>query len=60
MEERVTLVGRMAVDARQTGRFAVAEIYEARWEEYRRYAITLRDAAVSSSRLGRAPRAQDV
>jgi two-component system chemotaxis response regulator CheB len=60
MEERVTLVERMAVDARQAGRSAVAELYEARAEEYRRYATTLRDAAVSSLRLGRAPRTQDI
>jgi two-component system chemotaxis response regulator CheB len=60
MEERVTLVERMALDARQTGRVAVAELYEARAQEYRRYAATLRDAAVASLRLGRAPRAQDI
>ena len=52
MEERVTLVDRMARDARQTGRGAVAELYEARAEEYRRYATTLRDAAVSSLAMG--------
>ncbi len=60
MEERVTLVERMALDARQTGRTAVAELYEARAEEYRRYASTLREAAVTSLRLGRAPREQDI
>lgn len=60
MEERVTLVERMALDARQTGRSAVAELYDARAEEYRRYANTLREAAVSSLRLGRAPREQDI
>lgn len=60
MEERVTLVERMALDARQTGRTAVAELYEARAEEYRRYAVTLRDAAVTSLRSGRAPRGQDI
>jgi two-component system chemotaxis response regulator CheB len=60
MEERVTLVERMALDARQTGRTAVAELYETRAEEYRRYATTLRDAAVASLRLGRAPREQDI
>ena len=60
MEERVTLVERMALDARQTGRTAVAELYETRAEECRRYATTLRDAAVASLRLGRAPRAQDI
>jgi len=60
MEERVTLVERMAKDARDTGRTAVAELYEARAEEYRRYASTLREAAVTSLRLGRAPREQDI
>ena len=53
MEERVTLVERMAADARDTGRQAVAELYAARSAEYRRYATTLRDAALSSSRLGK-------
>lgn len=60
MEERVTLVERMALDARGTGRTAVAELYETRAEEYRGYATTLRDAAVASLRLGRAPRAQNI
>ena len=60
MEERVTLVERMALDARQTGRAAVAELYDARAVEYRRYATTLRDAAVSSLRLSRAPRETDI
>lgn len=60
MEERVTLVERMALDARQTGRSAVAELYEARAAEYRRYAGTLREAAVTSLRLGRASREQDI
>lgn len=60
MEERVTLVERMAVDARGAGRAAVAELYEARAAEYRGYASTLRDAAVSSLSLGRAPREQNI
>ena len=60
MEERVTLVERMATDARQTGRAAVAELYEARAVEYRRYAGTLRDAAMTSMRFGRVPGAQDI
>jgi len=60
MEERVTLVERMALDARQTGRNAVAELYEARAEEYRRYGATLREAAVLSLRMGRAPREQEI
>lgn len=48
MEERVTLVTRMAEDARNQGRRAVAELYEQRAIEYRRYATTLRDAATLS------------
>ena len=60
MEERVTLVERMALDARDTGRAAVAELYEARATEYRGYATTLRDAAVASMRLGRNPHDQDI
>ncbi|WP_037080643.1 chemotaxis protein CheB [Rhizobium sp. CCGE 510] len=60
MEERVTLVERMARDARDTGRNAVAELYEARAIEYRQYSATLRDAALTSLRLGRASRFQDV
>ncbi|HYW16722.1 MAG TPA: chemotaxis protein CheB [Allosphingosinicella sp.] len=60
MEERVTLVERMALDARQTGRIAVAELYEARAVEYRGYGATLRDAAILSLRMGRAPREQDI
>jgi len=59
MEERVTLVERMARDARDTGRAAVAELYETRAEEYRRYASALRDAAVSSLRMG-THRQQDI
>lgn len=50
MEERVTLVTRMAADARQTGRYAVADLYEARTEEYTRYAHVLRQAAVANLR----------
>jgi two-component system, chemotaxis family, protein-glutamate methylesterase/glutaminase len=50
MEERLTLVKRMGEDARQTGRNAVAELYESRAEEYRRYAQVLRQAAVASLR----------
>ncbi len=60
MEERVSLVERMMTDARDNGRTAVAELYEARSQEYRRYAKTLRDAAGTSLRLGRASRTQDV
>lgn len=52
MEERVTLVTRMAQDARSCGRQAVAELYEARAEEYGRYASVLREAAGASLRDG--------
>lgn len=48
MEERVILVERMASDARDTGRDAIADLYEARGIEYRRHATTLRDAAIAS------------
>lgn len=51
MEERCTLVTRMARDARAQGRRAVAELYEARAAEYERYASTLREAATVSLRL---------
>jgi two-component system chemotaxis response regulator CheB len=46
MEERVELVTRMARDARDRGRTAVAELYEARAVEYAGYADTLRRAAM--------------
>ena len=51
---------RMALDARQTGRTAVAELYEGRAVEYRGYASTLREAAVTALRSGRAPLGQDI
>jgi two-component system chemotaxis response regulator CheB len=53
MEERAELVSRMARDARATGRKAVAELYEERAAEYRRYATTLREAAILSLRMAR-------
>lgn len=59
MEERVTLVERMARDARDTGRNAVAELYDDRAEEYRGYAATLRDAAIASLRMA-TRRAQEI
>ena len=52
MEERVTLVTRMAKDARDTGRNAVAELYEARAIEFQRYALLLREAALETKRSG--------
>jgi two-component system chemotaxis response regulator CheB len=54
MEERLTLVTRMAQEARATGRPSVAELYEGRADEYRRYAETLRDAAITSLRMSNA------
>jgi two-component system chemotaxis response regulator CheB len=59
MEERVTLVERMALDARVTGRSAVAALYESRAEEYRRYARTLREAAALSMQMA-SPRQQEI
>jgi two-component system chemotaxis response regulator CheB len=58
MEERVTLVTRMAKDARTSGRDAVAELYEARAEEYGRYASMLRTAANEAMRVGRERRSE--
>ena len=48
MEERVTLTRRMGREARDSGRTALAETYEARAEEYAGYAATLRAAATRS------------
>lgn len=59
MEERAELVRRMARDAHETGRKAVAELYERRAEEYGGYAETLRQAALLSLRMGRRPDAPD-
>jgi two-component system chemotaxis response regulator CheB len=56
MEERVTLVTRMAEDARRTGRETVAELYQSRAEEYSRYAQVLRHAAIAALRDGRSSR----
>jgi two-component system chemotaxis response regulator CheB len=47
VEERLALVRRMAREARAAGRNAVAELNEARLEEYARYAEVLRQAAAS-------------
>lgn len=46
IEERAELVTRMAEDARQTARRAVAEMYDERAREYRGYADTLRKAVL--------------
>ncbi len=48
IEERAELVKRMADEGRSAGRRAVAEMYDERAEEYRRYAETLRKAALDS------------
>jgi len=48
MEERVTLVSNMVRDACQNGREAMAEVYEARAEEFARYAEVLRTAATAA------------
>jgi two-component system, chemotaxis family, protein-glutamate methylesterase/glutaminase len=48
IEERVELVRRMATDARQSGRYAVAEMYEARADEYRTYSEVIRRAVLQS------------
>ena len=46
IDERAELVSRMAVDAAQTGRLAVADLYRSRAEEYRGYAETIRRAVL--------------
>lgn len=48
VEERAELVHRMAEDGRRSGRRAVAEMYEARAQEYRDHAEVLRQAALNS------------
>lgn len=53
MEERVELIDRMARDARETGRSAVADVYDKRAEEYRNHARTLREAAMLNARVRR-------
>jgi two-component system, chemotaxis family, protein-glutamate methylesterase/glutaminase len=46
IEERAELVTRMAEEGRDSGRRAVAEMYEERAAEYRRYADTIRRAVL--------------
>lgn len=48
IEERAELVTRMAEDARTSARPAVAEMYEERAREYRRYGDTIRRAVLMS------------
>jgi two-component system, chemotaxis family, protein-glutamate methylesterase/glutaminase len=48
IEERAELVHRMADEGRQSGRRAVAEMYDARADEYRQYADTIRQVVLES------------
>jgi two-component system, chemotaxis family, protein-glutamate methylesterase/glutaminase len=48
IEERAELVARMGEEGRQSGRRAVAEMYEERAREYREHADTLRKALLRS------------
>ncbi|MBI5260800.1 MAG: chemotaxis protein CheB [Bradyrhizobium sp.] len=48
IEERAELVHRMAEGGRQSGRAAVAQMYDARAAEYRRYADLIRRAVIDS------------
>ena len=59
IEERAELVARMAEDGRQTGRRAVAEMYEDRAREYREYADTIREAVLQTLSLGAEPDKDD-
>jgi two-component system chemotaxis response regulator CheB len=60
MEERTELVARMAREAREQGRSAVAELCEARAVEYGGYATTLRRAATLELRSARRTSPQEV
>jgi two-component system chemotaxis response regulator CheB len=48
IEERAELVHRMAEDGRNSGRLAIAQMYEARAAEYREYADMIRRAMLHS------------
>lgn len=48
IEERAELVGRMANDARYTGRKSIAEMYDERASEYRGQAETIRKAVLAN------------
>lgn len=48
IEERAELVGRMAAEGRQSGRPALAEMYDLRAAEYREYADLIRKAVLQS------------
>lgn len=60
MEERLELVTRMARDARDSHRLAVAELYEARAAEYAGYAETLRRAATQDLHLARLAETEEI
>lgn len=59
IEERVEIVTRMGVDARQTGRNAVASLYDARAHEYGGYARVLREASITMMRDAAMAREED-
>lgn len=48
IEERAELVHRMGADGRQSGRVALAQMYEARAAEYREYADMIRRVVLKS------------
>ena len=50
IEERAELVARMAEEGRQSGRRSVAEMYQERADEYRRYGDTIRRAVLETMR----------
>lgn len=52
IEERAELVGRMGRDAAEVGRTSMADMYQERATEYRRYAETLRSAVLQSLEAG--------
>ena len=55
IEERATLVAKMAREAKQAGRRSTAEMYEERAVEYREHSEILRNAILNSMDLADAP-----
>ena len=55
IEERAELVSRMGEEGRQSGRKAIAEMYEERAREYRGYADTIRKAVLRDFDMGPEP-----
>ena len=55
IEERAELVSRMGEEGRQSGRRAVAEMYDERAQEYRTYADTIRQAVLRSFQRSEEP-----